>query len=63
MTKWNVGAMANDELFRICLQPDPPCSCCGKPAEGQFRLKDYDEVWCVHCVREALVRMTAERKP
>lgn len=44
----------------IVRMPEPPCTGCGNSAIGQLRLMDHPEVWCVDCVRAALLRLSQE---
>lgn len=50
---------ATTQSLRIEM-PKLKCVRCEQEADGSFQLKGGDEVWCQYCVREALVRMTAE---
>ena len=50
------------ESCQIVVTPPPPCEGCGGPAVGQLRLLKHPEVWCVDCVRKALLRLRDELK-
>lgn len=63
MNEWTKSPWAFEPLVSQNTRIEVPtlrCARCEQEADGSFQLKGGNEAWCQYCVREALVRMTAE---